>query len=260
MPNMTEIQYGPAAIETAAVSGLSGMMAPRSLAKWGVATILVGKSGLARDGLSCMLDAHGYPVADAIETLAVFDPHLEPALVLLTEFGPEQVRAGVIQSVKALAPQARIVVLTSTDDPAVLRHTLQSGVEACLDQQTRPSALIKSLNVVMLGNIVMSMRAVPYLAGSAHAEPRPNGVAFLAEAAPLVSRAPLTLRALSNRELDILRCLADGQSNKLIARRFSIAEATVKIHVKGILRKINVQNRTQAAVWVLKNGIPPIAR
>ncbi|MFC6776525.1 LuxR C-terminal-related transcriptional regulator [Methylobacterium gregans] len=56
--------------------------------------------------------------------------------------------------------------------------------------------------------------------------------------------------------MEILSCLADGQSNKLIARRFAIAEATVKIHVKGILRKINVQNRTQAAVWVLKHGIP----
>ncbi len=260
MPNLTEIQFGPSVLENAAVAGLSGMMAPRSLAKWGVTTVLLGRSGLARDGLSCMLDAHGYPVADAIETLAVFDPLMEPGLVLLTEFGEEQVRTDVIRSVKVLAPQARIVVLTATDDPAVLRHALQAGVQACLDQQTRPGALIKSLNVVMLGNAVMSMRALPYLAGPAHLDARSQGEAYPAEAPPLVARLPSTSRALSNRELDILRCLADGQSNKLIARRFSIAEATVKIHVKGILRKINVQNRTQAAVWVLKNGIPPIAR
>jgi len=59
---------------------------------------------------------------------------------------------------------------------------------------------------------------------------------------------------LSAREKSILRCLIEGNSNKCIARKIDIAEATVKVHVKAILRKIRVQNRTQAAIWGMNNG------
>ena len=59
---------------------------------------------------------------------------------------------------------------------------------------------------------------------------------------------------LSPREKIILRCLIEGNSNKCIARKIEIAEATVKVHVKAILRKIRVQNRTQAAIWAMNNG------
>jgi two-component system nitrate/nitrite response regulator NarL len=59
---------------------------------------------------------------------------------------------------------------------------------------------------------------------------------------------------LSPREKSILQCLIEGYSNKCIARKIDIAEATVKVHVKAILRKIRVQNRTQAAIWGMNNG------
>jgi two-component system nitrate/nitrite response regulator NarL len=59
--------------------------------------------------------------------------------------------------------------------------------------------------------------------------------------------------ALSDRERQILSCLIHGQSNKVIARELDIAEATVKVHVKGLLRKLRAANRTQAAVWALKH-------
>ena len=61
----------------------------------------------------------------------------------------------------------------------------------------------------------------------------------------------------------ILRCIIEGDSNKCVARKIDIAEATVKVHVKAILRKIRVQNRTQAAIWGVNNGFqiqPEIGR
>ena len=61
-------------------------------------------------------------------------------------------------------------------------------------------------------------------------------------------------RLLSPREKSILLCIIEGDSNKCIARKMDITEATVKVHVKAILRKIRVQNRTQAAIWGLNNG------
>jgi two-component system nitrate/nitrite response regulator NarL len=66
--------------------------------------------------------------------------------------------------------------------------------------------------------------------------------------------APRSLN-LSEREKQILQCLVEGSANKLIARRLEIAEATVKVHIKGLLRKINVSNRTQAAIWALNQSV-----
>ena len=60
---------------------------------------------------------------------------------------------------------------------------------------------------------------------------------------------------LSNREVEILRCLLDGDPNKVISRRLGIADATVKVHIKAILRKLRVQNRTQAAIWAANRGL-----
>jgi two-component system nitrate/nitrite response regulator NarL len=69
-------------------------------------------------------------------------------------------------------------------------------------------------------------------------------------------RVPLmrSLRKLSEREVQILNGIVKGNANKVIARTCDIAEGTVKVHVKAILRKIRVANRTQAAMWALKNG------
>jgi DNA-binding CsgD family transcriptional regulator len=71
---------------------------------------------------------------------------------------------------------------------------------------------------------------------------------------PPVTEADEIAPQLSPREQSILRCLVGGDSNKSIARKIDIAEATVKVHVKAILRKIRVHNRTQAAIWGMNNG------
>ncbi len=60
---------------------------------------------------------------------------------------------------------------------------------------------------------------------------------------------------LSEREAQVLQCLINGSSNKLIARDLSITEATVKVHIKGLLRKVRANNRTQAAIWGMNNGM-----
>ncbi|WP_236961032.1 response regulator transcription factor [Methylobacterium durans] len=62
-------------------------------------------------------------------------------------------------------------------------------------------------------------------------------------------------RPLSPAEIRVLKCLAEGSSNKVIAIRYCLSEATVKIHVKNILRKVNAGNRTQAAIWARENGV-----
>ncbi|WP_431311168.1 response regulator transcription factor [Methylobacterium nigriterrae] len=74
-----------------------------------------------------------------------------------------------------------------------------------------------------------------------------------------VDAATTLAHPLSRREVEVLRCLAEGASNKLIARKFTLAEATVKVHVKVVLRKLKLHNRTQAAMWASEHGIVPAA-
>ena len=106
---------------------------------------------------------------------------------------------------------------------------------------------MKSLDLVMLGETVFPSIILDLVRRQA-ASPEPE----VAESQPIIAaigdEEPVP-KQLSVRETVILRCLMQGDSNKLIARKFDIAEATVKVHVKAILRKIQAKNRTQAAIW-----------
>ena len=113
---------------------------------------------------------------------------------------------------------------------------------------------IKSMELVMMGETIFPPAFLSFVLD-------PEG-GHLGEAAPrdeksqaiLITTEDTLAPQLSTREKSILRCLIEGDSNKCIARKIDIAEATVKVHVKAILRKIRVQNRTQAAIWGMNNG------
>ena len=113
---------------------------------------------------------------------------------------------------------------------------------------------IRSVELVMMGETIFPPAFLsfildanrPHLVEAAASDRNGEPILFATEDAT----APL----LSPREKVILRCIIEGDSNKCIARKIDIAEATVKVHVKAILRKIRVQNRTQAAIWGINNG------
>jgi two-component system nitrate/nitrite response regulator NarL len=100
-------------------------------------------------------------------------------------------------------------------------------------------AFIKSMELLMMGETIF-----------------PPALSFVldSEGGILVTTDDGFAPQLSPREKSILRCLIEGDSNKCIARKIDIAEATVKVHVKAILRKIRVHNRTQAAIWGVNHG------
>ncbi len=114
---------------------------------------------------------------------------------------------------------------------------------AFLSATISPAALVNALDVIFGDGGVLSINFAEYL--TLRHKP--------CEILPLAAGSTEQRLCLSSRETDILSCLTNGISNKHIARKFGIAESTVKIHVKSILRKINVQNRTQAAIWALAN-------
>ena len=107
-------------------------------------------------------------------------------------------------------------------------------------------ALQESLRLVRAGEKVFPSELASYIPAM------PSNFAI-----PEISTSALREFELSCREIEILQCLTNGQSNKAIAKNLDIAEATVKVHVKRILRKAHVANRTQAALWGVSKGVAP---
>src|SRR5206468_2701717 len=135
-------------------------------------------------------------------------------------------------------------------EPESLPRNLCLADHALLDNGISREALLTTLNVVMSGGTVQSagllLRLFTHSEASRHASADQRPILVAAEQSG--TGAPV-YRGLSPRELKVLRSLADGASNKEIARQYDLAESTVKIHVKNVLRKLGKQNRTQAAIW-----------
>src|SRR3546814_115811 len=139
-------------------------------------------------------------------------------------------------------PGVPLVVLTESLSTRHLAACLEAGANGYLIKDISCDALLQSLRLVMLGEKVFPTHLATQLV---------NGTVTTAPV-PIPSR---NNHGLSEREMQIIQCLVQGESNKMIANRLNIAEATVKVHMKTLLRKINAVNRTQAAIWALDNGI-----
>ncbi|MFC7331778.1 LuxR C-terminal-related transcriptional regulator [Rhodocista pekingensis] len=199
-------------------------------------------------GLSALLAETGLLVAPVVASLAAALTELEagsaPAAIVLDPAGisdPLPV-ADQIAQLRQAAPGAGLVVLTGGLDSDILRACQQGAADACLSKAMPLEAVRRTLHLVMLGQRVLPGAA---LAASA------------AEAPPPPDEPGRAIDLLTVREREILGCLLAGGSNKAIASRLNVAESTVKMHFKALLRKLHVQNRTQAAMWALSNGIEP---
>src|SRR3546814_70355 len=129
-------------------------------------------------------------------------------------------------------------------DPGTLAACLHAGAAAFLLKDISLEALIHSLKLAMLGQKVMPTELAMALINGATGM-QPAGGRSIAD------------YGLSDREMEILRCLVNGDANKVIANRLDITEATVKVHMKSLLRKITAATRTQAAIWALNQGLAP---
>jgi two-component system nitrate/nitrite response regulator NarL len=200
---------------------------------------LIDASRLFREGLRRIFSASSF--AAVHESSCVHDAlplieSLQPSLVLVDfpESG-EAVTEGIGQ-IRAAAPSTRIVVLTETIRVDRFAEALSAGVDGYLLKNMSADALDQSLRLVLLGEKVF-----------------PTDLARLLTSDWMMGRNDAAqaghVNGLSHREMQILGYLLNGAQNKQIARDLEICEGTVKIHLKAILKKIGVQNRTQAAIW-----------
>ena len=214
---------------------------------------MIGSRSLFRAGLADLLNAIGFaPIEEADDAGHLFSAAAAPApsddrlIIILAH--PAARAAATVRDLRSRWPAARVVCLVPVFDLDEMRACFAAGACGYLLESLSRDALRESLRLVAAGEKVFpSELAVSF---PALAAPSPNGE----DAGETALGA-----GLSGRELEILRSLAGGASNKLIARDLDLAEATVKLYVKRILRKAGARNRTQAALWAVAMGLaaPP---
>lgn len=177
---------------------------------------------------------------------------LQPDLILLDNHLPGVNGVDAIPALRVALPNVRIILLTVSEDESDLAAALKAGASGYLLKTMDADALVAAILQVMQGESVIADEMTSKLVAAYRGAivNAPNTAALVEPAARAIS----PLSHLSPRELDILRGIALGESNKLIARHLGIAETTVKIHVQHVLRKLNVASRVQAAV--IATGLP----
>ena len=206
-----------------------------------ITVVVLEPNSIYRAGLLHVIGQAGFRNCLALaspEEVATSLPSDHGPLLFLADLGCDQnFMAAGVNLLRQTYAGSLIVLVSDSFDERQLASALRVGADGFIMKLIAPEALVKSLEAVILGQHVFPTQILETLRMH-HNETEPEG--------PDVRRA---LESLSAKEADVLRHLCLGSANKIIARRFGIAEATVKVHVKAILRKLGARNRTEAAVW-----------
>lgn len=197
---------------------------------------------LFREGLSAVLGAHGFAVvgeaadgATAVELAA----QLQPDVVLMDLRMPVLDGVAATRRITALPRAPRVLALTTFDDDAALFDVLRAGALGYLLKDAASSELVEAIRLAARGESLLSPATATKLV---------HEFARTAAQTPSAQRNRAAELGLSERELHVLRLIAQGNANKEIGAQLNIAEGTVKNHVTNIFTKLGVQDRTQAAL------------
>lgn len=224
-----------------------------------LAIILVGKSLLHREGLARILRSANFRILASVSCADELLPsklQLNQPLFLIIHTGDDfDVAIEQVELFRGRHPDGRIAIVADHHRLDELVSAFRAGANGYFVDVMTSDVFVKSIELVMMGGTVFPPAFPSFVldreAGDHLDElgPRNEGGKAI-----LVTAEDAIAPQLSPRENSVLRCLIEGDSNKCIARKIDISEATVKVHIKAILRKIRVQNRTQAAIWGMNQG------
>jgi two-component system, NarL family, nitrate/nitrite response regulator NarL len=176
------------------------------------------------------------------QALALVRQH-EPDLILLDLNLKAESGLDILAALKTEDPSRRVVMLTVSDAAEDLIGAIRAGADGYLLKDMEPEHLLDRVRASLAGETVIGEALAARLASALRQEAQDSGSGM---------RRDLSL--LTDREQQVLGCLADGQSNKRIARTLSITEGTVKVHVKNLLKKLGFRSRVEAAVWMAQQA------
>jgi two-component system, NarL family, nitrate/nitrite response regulator NarL len=219
-----------------------------------IGIVLVAPRLLFREALARILIPENFCIAASASNISEVMPssrHHQSLLLIIDATDDMGAAIGQITEFKARYPAGRVAVINDRSQPKDMVLALRAGVNAYVSKVESLEAFIKSIQVLMLGQTLLWPGNLSHILEHSA---RPSFAAELgkvvAGAAPSDGRIP----RLSRRQRSVLRCLVEGATNKVIASTIDVDENTVKGHVRAVLHKINARNRTQAAVWALKQG------
>ena len=206
-----------------------------------IRVLIVDDHRVVRQGLRDFLKTYAdidvvAEAEDGLRAVALAREHV-PDVILMDLLMPEMDGVGAIGQIVVFSPATRIIVLTSYTEDEYLFPAMHAGAQGYLLKDVEPEELVSAIRAAVRGHATLHPSVAARLVRGAH-HPSNDSLADLSE-----------------RELDVLRLIARGLSNKEIAETLSIAEGTVKSHVSNILSKLHLAHRTQAALYALKRKL-----
>ena len=222
------------------------------------ATILVGKSILLREGLAKILRSANFRILASVSCADDLLPsklQSHQPLFLVVHTGDDfEAAVEQIELLRDQHPGGRIAIVADHYRLGDLVSAFRAGADGYFVDIMTCDVFIKSVELVVMGETIFPPAFLSFVLGPDGEQLAETVLLDEKNEAILFTTEDTLTPQLSPREKSILHCLIEGDSNKCIARKIDIAEATVKVHVKAILRKIRVQNRTRAAIWGMNNG------
>ncbi len=212
----------------------------------GVRVLLVDDHDLFRTGLRTLLEEQGVNIvgeASAGEEAVELVKQEAPDVVLMDLEMPGKGGVEATREIAAAAPLTRVVVLTISDQDSDVMDAVVAGACGYLLKDATIQELLRGVRAASVGESLIS----PSIAAKV--------LQRLRAASPDAQAAETLLAELSDREVQVLKLIANGKDNSEIARELFISAKTVKNHISNILLKLSIQNRIQAAVYAVRSGI-----
>ena len=199
---------------------------------------------VVRKGLNALLSADKYGIdvigeaSNGVEAVQ-FAVELKPDVILMDLLMPEKTGLQAIEEIKQIQPDARILVLTSFAEDDNVSQAIRAGAYGFLLKDTSPDELVQTIRSVYANKLTIPQELSQSLLSGKPAGQAPDA----------------KLEELTSREQDVLRCIAQGLSNKQIALKLSIGTTTVRSHVSSMMRKLDLENRTQLAIYARNHDL-----
>lgn len=208
-----------------------------------IKVLVVDDHTVVRKGLCSLLSAEKYGVkvvGEAVDGQDAVEKNrsLGPDVILMDLIMPKMNGIEAIQAIRSETPEARILVLTSYGEDDLLLEAIDSGALGYLMKDTSPDELVSMIRNVQMDRLSLPMdiaRKV-MLRKSKPADELPESI-------------------ITDREMDVLICVARGYSNKQIAQELTVSITTVRTHVSSLLRKLDFENRTQLALYAREHDL-----
>ena len=211
--------------------------------------LLADDHDLVREGLKITLAELPGPVtpleaACATEVMQALTSHPDTRLIILDLHMPGATDLELLTDLCDAYPAIPVVVLSAEENPRVMQRAIDRGAAGFIPKSSANSVLVSALQLVLSGGVYIPSDILNNESASATATGNSGPAGH--------ARGPINL---TERQTDVLALLADGHSNKMIAKQLGLSEHTIKIHITAILRTLGVSNRTEAAIVCREHGL-----